>query len=195
MSIRAAHLAALPIALLFACALTGCSGAPKIRTPFLQSVDLVDMTNRMAESFTASDVINTRRLDDNPWVISIYRVVNHTNQIIPEREKWLYIGRLRGMLARSNVAEKHALVWIVPPERWPDVAKALNADPAGEPFGLRMQPTHVLTAQFNALTITNALNRSDAYLCAFELLDLETGSIVWQDAWEVKRAVSGLTYD
>jgi hypothetical protein len=176
-------------------AITGCGGPPRIRTPFLQSVDLVEMTDRMAESFVASEVISARSADDPPWVISISRVVNHTNQIIPDREKWLYIGQLRGMLARSDVARSRSLIWIVPPERWPDIARAMNADITGEPFGLRMTPTHVLTAQFNALTTTSAAGRSDAYLCAFELLELDTGRMTWQDAWEVKRAVSGLTYD
>lgn len=175
--------------------LTGCGGRPKIRTPFLQSVDLVEMTDRMAESFTAAEVISSRSPDDDPWVTSIYRVVNHTNQIIPEREKWLYVGRLRAMLARSDVSQEKSLIWIVPPERWPDIAGAMNADVTGEPYGLRMNPTHLLTAQFNALTTTSGAGRSDAYFCAFELLDLDTGRIVWQDAWEVKRAVTGLTYD
>ena len=178
-----------------ALALAGCGGPPRVNTPFLQSVDLLEMTDRMAESFTASEVISSRPDDASPWVISIYRVINHTNQLIPDREKWLYVGRLRAMLARTDVSQKHALIWIVPPERWPQIAEAMNADPAHEPPNLRMEPTHVLTAQFNALTSTSAQGRSDAYLCAFELLDLSTGSIVWIDSWEVKRAVSGLTYD
>jgi len=175
--------------------LTACGGPPKVRTPFLRSVDLVDMTDRMAESFAQSEVIRQRTPDDEPWVISIYRVINHTNQIIPDREKWLYIGRLRGMLSRSDVSQRNALIWIVPPERWPNIAEAMNADVNAEPRHLRMQPTHVLTAQFNALTTTSGSGRTDTYLCAYELLELDTGKITWQDRWEVKRHVSGLTYD
>lgn len=178
-----------------AIALAGCGGAPKVKTPFLQSVDLVEMTDRMAESFAASEVIALRASDLQPWVISVYRVINHTNQLIPEREKWLYIGRLRAMLGRTDVSKQHALIWIVPPERWPQIAEAMNADVEHEPLNMRMTPTHVLTAQFNALTNTSAQGRSDAYLCAFELLELSNGKIVWTDSWEVKRAVSGLTYD
>lgn len=177
-----------------ACAATGCS-APRVNTPFLQSVDLVDMTDRMAESFSGSDVIATRSVHATPWVISVYRVVNHTNQIIPEREKWLYIGRLRAMLARSDVSKRHGLIWIVPPERWPQIAEAMNADVGAEPPNMRMKPTHLLTAEFSSLTNTSAAGRSDAYVCEFELIDLATGRIVWTDSWEVKRAVRGLTYD
>ena len=129
----------------------GCMSAPIVRTTFLGSVDLVEMTDRMAESF-ASDPLFAGRTDaDETWVISVYRVVNHTNQIVPDREKWLYIGRLRAQLAQTDVAERYRLVWVIPPERWSMVAEELGT--SQEPFGLRMDPTHLLGAEFHALDI------------------------------------------
>ena|SRR5436190_5705699 len=172
--------------------LAGC-GAPKANTTFLQSVDLVNMTDRMAESFAHDDIIGRRTPSDDPWVISIFRVVNHTNQVIPDREKWLYIARLRALLAQSNLAAQRHIIWIIPPERWPMVAEELGV--SKEPYGLRMNPTHQLTADFLALTNTSGKGRSDAYLCDYQLLDLRSGQIVWEDKWEVKRAISGKTYD
>jgi hypothetical protein len=119
--------------------------------------------------------------------------VNHTNQIIPEREKWLYLARLRALLAQSQLSDERSLIWIIPPERWSIVAEELGA--SDEPHGLRMNPTHQLTAEFNALTITSAQGRSDTSVCSYQLIDLDRGTIVWEDAWEVKRAISGITYD
>ncbi|MEM7227591.1 MAG: hypothetical protein AAF432_02135 [Planctomycetota bacterium] len=171
----------------------GCSGPPRVKTPFLTSVDLVDMTDRMAESFANDPVIGARSSTDERWVVSLFRVVNHTNQIIPEREKWLYTGRLRALLARSDVADKRSIVWIIPPERWNVVRQELPDQT--EPFGLRLDPTHLLTAEFTALTTTSARGRSDAYLCSFELVDLIDGRVIWEDAWEVKRAIEGLSFD
>lgn len=181
-------------ALVIATAWPGCAMAPpQARTTFLRSVDLVEMTDRMAQSFANDEVIGRRTSADEPWVISIHRVVNHTNQIIPEREKWLYVGRLRAQLDRSNLAAERRIIWIIPPERWGLVSEELGV--SEEPYGLRMDPTHLLTAEFLTLTSTTGRGRSDAYLCSFQLLDLESGRIIWEDAWEVKRAVSGLTYD
>jgi hypothetical protein len=151
------------------------------------------MTDRMAQSFASDDVIGRRTGDDEPWVISIHRVVNHTNQIIRESEKWLYLARLRAMLAQSDLAREHSIIWIIPPERWPIVAEELGV--SEEPYGLRMDPTHLLTAEFHALTQTSGRGRSDAYVCDYQLLDLDSGAIIWEDAWEVKRSASGLTYD
>jgi hypothetical protein len=173
--------------------LPGCGGPPKVQTTFLRSVDLMDMTDKMAQSFATDQVIGQRTEADRPWIISIYRVVNHTNQIIPEREKWLYIARLRALLAHSDIAAQRHIIWIIPPERWPMVAEEL--DVSDEPYGLRMDPTHQLTAEFHALTNTSGRGRTDMYVCDYQLLDLASGKIVWEDTWEVKRAISGRTYD
>lgn len=180
-------------ALLVLILLTGCGGPPRVQTTFLGSVDLIDMTNQMAQSFARDEAISARRATDEPWVISIYRVVNHTNQVIPERERWLYIGRMRSLLAQSDIATQRRLIWIVPPERWPAIARELGE--ANEPPGLRMNPTHLLTAEFNTLTTTSARGRSDMYVCSYQLVDLATGLLVWEDSWEVKRSVTGLTFD
>jgi len=138
--------------------LTACGGPPKVRTTFLGSVDLMAMTDQMAQSFTQDDVINARSEASEPWVVSIYRIVNNTNQVIPEREKWLYINRLRAQLDRSDVAQRRSITWIIPPERWSIIA-AETGEP--EPYGLRLDPTHLLTAEFDALTNTSGRGRTD----------------------------------
>lgn len=185
----------LPIVLLLLACLVapGCGTPPRADTTFLTSLDLVDMTDRMAQSLARDPRIGARGPDAPPWVVSIYRVVNHTNQVIPEREKWAYVGRLRALLAQSRFSHEHALIWVAPPERW----AMISAETGGgdEPPEQRLRPTHQLTAVFSALTQTSAAGRSDTYLCSFQLVSLETGLIVWEDAWEVKRSRSGLTYD
>lgn len=173
--------------------LAGCGGAPKANTTFLNSVDLVNMTDRMSESFASDDVISARTSGSDPWIISINRVANHTNQLIPDREKWLYMARLRTRLAQSEIGKERELIWVIPPDRWREVQSELSEP--GEPPELRMTPTHQMTADFYTLTNTSSLGRSDAYFCSFQLFNLETGTLVWEDAYEVKRARQGKTYD
>ena len=171
--------------------LVSCA-APAARTPFLKSVDVVEMTDQMAESFASDPVIGARNPNDKPWVISIDRVVNHTNQIVGPREKWLYVTRLRSVLAQSDLSGRCHVYWVVNPERWPlaadEIADRDNAT-------TRMPPTHVLAAEFHSLTNTSSAGRSDMYMCSFQLTDVRDGRLVWEDRWEVKRAVSGLTFD
>jgi hypothetical protein len=173
-------------------ALGGCGATPLPKTTFLGSVDLVDMTEQMSRSFANDPRIAGRTADDEPWVISIHRVANNTNQIIPENEKWAYVGRLRAKLAESDLSRERSIIWVVPPERWPLITRELGLP---EPPDQRMSPTHLLTAQFEALTTSFGRGRSDAYVCDYQLVDLRSGLMVWEDAWEVKRSVMGLMYD
>jgi hypothetical protein len=168
-----------------------CNNAPKVRTTFLNSVDLVEMTDRMAASFAQDEVIGQRTPQSPPWIVSIDRIHNFTNQIIPERQKWLYIARLRGVLAQSDIAWQRNITWIVPPEQWARLQEELGDAPPE----LRRTPTHTLTGQFDALTNTSGQGRSDTYLCSYFMFDLNSGVEIWHDKWEVKRAVSGKTYD
>ncbi len=179
---------AIVFAILLAAGCAGCA-APEVRTTFLGSVDLVDMTDHMADSFAADPVIGRRSEASETWVISIDRVVNHTNQIIPVREKWLYTTRMRARLAGSDIARRRNIIWVVPPERWPTAAGELESEHR------RLPPTHLLAAEFQTLTRTSAAGRSDTYVCAFQLTNLRDGRLVWEDLWEVKYAAQGLTWN
>lgn len=172
--------------------LVGCASPPQARTTFLNSVDLVSMTDQMAASLARDERITERTPQSDRWVFSLDRVVNHTNQIIPDREKWLYLVRLRSLLAQTDVSKAHNIIWVVPPERWTALRGEVEPDMPPE---LRERPTHLVTAEFYANTNTSGTGRSDAYFTSFQLLNLESGSIVWEDSWEVKRAVAGRTYD
>ncbi|MFK7961036.1 MAG: hypothetical protein AB8G96_10975 [Phycisphaerales bacterium] len=172
----------------------GCATTPPVaRTTFLRSVDLIEMTDRMAERMTSDPVIGARTPASDPWTISIERIANRTNQIIPDGEKWLYIARLRGRLEATEFAAERSIRWIMPPERWAQVAAELES-PA-EPRLLREPPTHRLTGDFRALTETSATGRRDTYVCSYQLIDLLSGVLTWEGQWEVSRATRGLTYD
>lgn len=172
-------------------ALAACGASPHARTTFLNSVDLVDMTDRMAESFAADERMSARTSQSPPWVISMDRMHNYTNQIMPEDEKWLYLARLRAQLQQSEIVRRRNVIWVIPPERWPMVQRELG----DAPLELRRTPTHELTAEFGALTNTSGKGRSDAYLCEYQLVDIQSGEMVWSGMWEVKRSVAGKTYD
>lgn len=191
---RRARLAMACRTVVVACAaLAAACSPPKAQTPFLRSVDMVEMTGRMAQSFTATPAIAERTVRSPRWLISIDKVANNTNQIITENQKWAYVGRLRALLTQTKISDQKNLVWIVPPERWPIIAEELRS--VGEPPELRRPPTHVMGATFDALTNTSGEGRSDAYLCTFQLVELASGALVWEDSWEVKRTVAGKTYD
>ena len=58
-----------------------------------------------------------------------------------------------------------------------------------EALGQRRTATHALTATFYSVTTATRQARTDSYLCSFQLLDLSSDRITWEDRFEVKRGV------
>ena len=50
-----------------------------------------------------------------------------------------------------------------------------------------INPDYALTAHFRTLTHENSQMRSSAYLCVFELTNLNDRTILWTDKYEVKK--------
>ncbi|MBI1373834.1 MAG: hypothetical protein GC159_14010 [Phycisphaera sp.] len=175
---RAASLAA---AVAIAASLGACS-EPRINNTRLGSTDLVVMTDRMVQSLMANNAVASRTPRSEPWVVTLDRVSNRTNDIIPDGEKWLFMARLRARLSESPSLRDRNLTFIVPAERRGQI------EHEGHPAET-LKPTHALAATFHALTTQSRGGRTDTYLCAFELLDLRDDHLVWEDSYEIKQAV------
>ncbi|MHB1156833.1 MAG: hypothetical protein ACYC26_08340 [Phycisphaerales bacterium] len=160
-------------------------GAPRVENVRLDSADLTAMTDRMAESLLINPAIASRTANDEPWVITLDRVTNDTSDIIPEGEKWAYMARLRALLSRSPALNAHALRFVLP---------SAHAQSLDEP-GRRLTPTHALAATFYTADNYSRQARSAMYLCAFELLDLRSDKIIWEDRYELKRSVTRSEWD
>lgn len=157
----------------------GCATSPpQAPTTLLGSVDLERMTDEMARSIVDSDV------DLSDAVVVADRVVNRTNHIMEEGEKRLFLARLRAQLAQTEVMRERGVRFVAGPEMQPE----LFVEPAG-PDDAGRGPTHALAATFLTLTNVDRLRREDTYECAFELLNLRSREVVWEDAYRVRYAV------
>lgn len=173
--------------------LPGCA-APRVNTTSLTAADVVKMTDQMGQSFNAAPVIASRGPDSPPWVFTMDRVTNRTEHLMDDSEKWGIMARFRANLARTLVAKERNIAFVLPAPEWQRYAGddfAANA-PDGQN---RLRPTHALRAEFRSDTATSLLSRSDHYLCAFQLLDLESGTLVWEDAYEVKYRITRTAFD
>ncbi|MCA9310721.1 MAG: hypothetical protein KDA21_05900 [Phycisphaerales bacterium] len=169
--------------------LSGC-GAPRLYdTTMLTSVDVVQMTDQMVGSLVASGVMAGRTSEDDPWVITMDKVSNRTEHIMSPGERWGIMNRLRALLMQTDLRRERSLVFVLPREAWQAMDTVEEAPPT------RRSPTHALRATFLSDTQSSVRARVDAYLCAFQLLELESGRLVWEDAFEVKYAVERNAFD
>ncbi|MBI1369582.1 MAG: hypothetical protein GC162_13120 [Planctomycetes bacterium] len=163
------------------CLLTlAACGAPQVNNTRLDAADLVAMSDQMTASLIASPAVVARTAASEPWIISMDRVSNQSNDIIPDREKWAFIARLRAQLSQSRALSERNLKFVLSYNTAGEVA---------ERVGDRITPTHLLTATFYSATVANHQTRSDTYLCAFQLMSAKDDQILWEDKYEIKRAV------
>lgn len=163
---------------------TGCAAnnsPPLLETTMLDSVDLQRMTDQMVAS-----LLTTKDLNLKSSVIVTDRVVNRTNHLMHPGEKELFLTRLRSHLAQVESLKNLDVVFVARP----DEVSAYSPSQYENNISPEAGPTHVLTATFRTLTNVTRSIRSDYYECAFQLTELKSRRIVWEDAYNVEYAVS-----
>lgn len=170
----------------------GCGGKPQ--STRLTPGDLQDTAGAMAQSLAADAAIAQRDAASEPWVVSMERVQNLTNDPMTPAEGWYLVRRLRASLPLRSLGEAKNIRFVLPPEG----VAALRDDAAAEglyDFAQARQPTHTLGGRLESLTRVIEKGRTDSYLGTFQLVDLGSGEPTWQDRFEIKRNAIGSVRD
>jgi PBP1b-binding outer membrane lipoprotein LpoB len=171
--------------------LTACSGpaiSSSAHNTFLDSDDLIAMTDKMAASFASDPQIAAQQ---TPLTIVIKPISNQTNQIIPGHEKQLYVARLQALL-NNKPSLKGRFIFVINRDDYDTLINAegkrpdeLGPDPA------RIIPDYALTGQFHSQTNAGASQRSDYYYCKYLLVRItgpQSGLEIWSDDYETKKS-------
>ncbi len=176
--------------------LVGCASGPAGESTRLTVGDFEAMAQAMAQSMMASDALTARGPDDTPWVVSIDKVLNLSDDVMTENEQWSIIAQVRGAEPMRVLWDEKAVRFVLP------AVHDVHAIPCGNNpnefpyfFGSERRPTHTMTATFRSVTRAQAKMRSDLYYCQFDLLNLGTGEPVWSDRFEFKRQAKGHVWD
>ncbi len=140
------------------------------------------MTDQMSESLLASDINFS---SEKPFIIVADRVVNRTSQIMEQGEKQLFLTKLRATLNQNKTLKNAGVIFVARPDELSQYSEDIPADSTVKHLG----PTHALTATFTSLTNVDRTIRDDSYLCSFQLQNLKSREIVWEDAYTVRYAV------
>jgi len=179
------------LGLAYAQALGGCATPP--RSSRLTVEDFQEVAAAMAQSLRQSEAINDRTLTSDPWMISIDKIQNLTNDIIPISEQWAVMGMLRSSFQMTELWDLHRVAFVIPPEKAQRLRNELQNDPIQ--LSNDRQVTHTLIATFRSITRATEDHRSDYYYLEFELLPIEGGQPVWIDRFEIKRQAFGSLLD
>ncbi len=182
--------------------LAGCGPAinRNAQNTFLTSDDLVRMTDKMAADLAKdSKVANILRTTGRPMTIVLMPVRNETNEIIPESEKWMYVHRVRVLLSSKQVL-RNQFTFVLNKADYEKLQSEEGVSTAAlGPDESRIVPEYALTGTFYADTNTSSRNRSDYYLCTFQLTRINpgsaagsagTGEIIWENRYETKKTIT-----
>lgn len=170
--------------------LAGCASAiEKGRNTALDGDDLVQMTDKMAESIVASPGIQQAIAAHGKLTVVVQPVENYmTAEVLSSGAKLAFTGRLRSLLAMHT---PDRFTWIMNRDAYYELRRReLEYDLGPSPDSV--QPRYALTARFDSITRQDSKGRSSSYLCVYQLFDLGTREVLWADKYEVKKtAVKG----
>lgn len=172
--------------------LAGCSPSTAVsagHNTALDSVDLTTMTDQMAMKMAGEPRVQEAVQEQGKLAIVIQPVENRlTGEVLPRGQAEAFTARVRYLISRHA---PQRFTWVMNRDDFYKMrAKEVDFDLG--PLPERIQPTHALVARFSSLTDESSRRRTSAYLCVFELTNLNDGSVLWNDKYEVqKTAVKG----
>jgi PBP1b-binding outer membrane lipoprotein LpoB len=176
--------------LLLVVALAGCASAVESgHNTLLNSDDLQAMTDRMAASIAGDPAVQDAIQREGKLRVVVEPVQNEMEAtVLPRGQAEAFTARVRYLLS------KHApdrFTWIMNRDAYYRLRQQELDVPLG-PAPEAISPRYALVARFRSLANESSQVRTDAYLCVYELTDLQTRSILWSDKYEVnKTAVKG----
>jgi hypothetical protein len=156
----------------------------------LSGVDLATMTDQMAQSIARDAEVLAEIAREGQLVVVVQPVENYMRgEVLPRGQAEAFTGRVRTLLS------KHApdqFVWVMNRNAFYSLrARELDGVDVG-PSPDAMNPKYALTARFSSLGNETQKLRTSNYLCSYELTNLADRSVLWTDAYEVKKtAVKG----
>jgi hypothetical protein len=175
--------------------LASCANKPVGQTTRLTIDDIEAMTAEMAQSLLISDALAERGSDSEPWVVSIDKVLNLSDEVMTQNEQWSIMAQVRGAAPIKALWDEKAVRFVIPPERVLELRNSEYGPDFTDGFAEDRRVTHTMTATFRSVTRAQAKQRSDLYYCEFDLLEFATGEPVWSDKFEFKRQAKGHVWD
>jgi len=171
----------------------GCSPSTAVssgQNTALDSVDLVRMTDRMAQSLGGAQSVTDEHRKIGKLKVVVQPVENQlTGEVLPAGQAEAFMARVRALLSKH---EQDKFIWVMNRDAYYRLRqKEMDVDLGPSPN--RIQPEYALTARFQSLTEENSKRRTASYLCVYYLTNLKTGEQLWMDRYTVdKKTVKGM---
>ena len=159
-----------------------CSSTP--RSTRLQGEDILETTAVIAYNLNTSLFFTECKTSKTPIRLSYQKAENLSTDMIRPSEQWLFVEKVIDSVPLQELKKEYGIATIRSAEKIDGRSAFLNRD-----------VTHLMTATVTTVTRDVYKDRTDAYKCQYEILNLDTNEVVWSDSYEIKRVASGLSWD
>ena len=168
--------------------LPGCTSAVESgHNTALDSVNLVEMTDRMAAGIASSPGVRAAIETGGPLRVVIQPVENRmTGEILPRGQAEAFTARVRALLS------EHApdrFTWVMNRETFYRL-RGTELEGSLGPAPEAVDPQYALWGHFHTITDETSKRRSSYYLCVFELTDLDRRTTLWRGSYQVKKTAT-----
>ncbi len=164
------------------CFLSSCSSVP--RTTRMQVADMLETTDVMSNSLKTSLFFAECQTSEEPIRLSYQKAENLSSDMFRPSEQWIFVERVIDSVPLQELKNSYNITTV----------RAADKMKASEMHAER-NVTHLMTAKVTSITRDAYKDRTDAYKCQYEIMNLQTGETVWSDSYEIKRMASGLSWD
>jgi hypothetical protein len=142
------------------------------------------MTDRMAASIAGNANVQAAIARNGTLKVVVEPVQNDmTAEVLPKGQATTFTARVRMLLSQHHDGR---FTWIMNRDAFYALRqRELDIDLGPAPDAIN--PDYALTAHFRTLTHETSEMRSSAYLCVYELTNLQDRSVLWTDKYEVKK--------
>ncbi len=180
----------LSLVLPMSASIGGCTSAVQSgHNTALDSVDLVKMTDQMAASIGSNPQVREAIQREGRLRIVVQPAQNEMQaEVLPAGQAEAFTARVRALLSKHDPGD---FMWIMNRDAYYRLRqKELDYDLGPSPDAVN--PEYALVARFRSLADESSSHRRNAYLCVYELSNLQTRAILWTDKYEVNKiAVKG----
>lgn len=167
--------------------LAGCGTAVSSGTSTaLSGFDLEEMADQMAQSIVADPEVQREIRQRGSLKVVVLPVENLlTGEVLPAGQARAFTARVRTLLARRAAGN---FTWITNRDAYYDMrVRELEGIELG-PSPDALDPEYALHATFRSLTQEDKRRRSAFYQASFALTDINNRTVLWTDAYNVKKA-------
>jgi hypothetical protein len=174
---------AAPVVVLF-----GCAAPPRLTLLTNEDYNFIadELAAHLQRDITTGPL--AERSPESPaMVIAIQRVVNLTSDLLPAAVKHYLMERVKDGLPKALLNGKN-MGFVISAE----LAEAgLQSGEFEAGSFAERAPTHVMTARFRSVTRIAEKERTESYLCDYQIVDLTGWQLVWSGQVEFKRWAHG----